>query len=312
MNLLNFFNTFDGLPDNVDNCANGVGGAATDCRGADTKAEFDRQWPKTVAAIVGTGADVLGRDRAGERRLWRRAARCSILVDQLNAATAPGTYALIDVDAATGQVNALGTDAIKVGLIYKPAKVTPVGQTAVLNTAAFVNGGDSAPRNRPALAQAFEENGTGERFVVSVNHLKSKGSACAAPDTGDGQGNCAAVRTQAANLLAQWLATDPTGSGDPDVLIVGDLNSYAKEDPITALQDAGYTNLIEAFNGAECLLLCVRRPVGLSRPCPGQRHARPAGCRRGRLAHQRRRADRAGLQHRLQDPGAAPEPLCAR
>ena len=43
------------------------------------------------------------------------------LVDRLNDATAPGTYALIDADAATGQVNALGTDAIKVGMIYKPA-----------------------------------------------------------------------------------------------------------------------------------------------------------------------------------------------
>lgn len=29
-----------------------------------------------------------------------------------------------------------------------------------------------------------------------------------------------------------WLATDPTGSGDPDVLIMGDLNSYALEDPM--------------------------------------------------------------------------------
>ena len=37
MNLLNFFNTFDGLPDTVDNCALGVGGAAADCRGADTR-----------------------------------------------------------------------------------------------------------------------------------------------------------------------------------------------------------------------------------------------------------------------------------
>ena len=59
LNLLNFFNTFDGLPDTVDNCANGVGGAATDCRGADTQAEFDRQWPKTIAAILQTGADVI-------------------------------------------------------------------------------------------------------------------------------------------------------------------------------------------------------------------------------------------------------------
>ena len=66
------------------------------------------------------------------------------LVDRLNEATAPGTYAFIDADAGTGQMNALGTDAIKVGLLYKPAKVTPIGQTAALNSVAFVNGGDGA------------------------------------------------------------------------------------------------------------------------------------------------------------------------
>ena len=69
-------------------------------------------------------------------------------------------------------------------MIYKPAVVTPVGQTAVLNSVAFVNGGDSAPRSRPSLAQAFEVNATGAVFIVDINHLKSKGSACDAPDAG--------------------------------------------------------------------------------------------------------------------------------
>ncbi len=250
MNLLNYFNTFDGLPDRVDNCTLGVGGAATDCRGADTQAEFDRQWPKTVDAILGTQADVIGLVEI-ENDGYGPASALQILVDQLNAATAPGTYAFIDADAGTGQVNALGTDAIKVGLIYKPARVTPVGATAALNTVEFVNGGDSAPRNRPALAQAFQENVTGGRLVVAVNHLKSKGSACDAPDAGDGQGNCNTVRLNAANLLGQWLATDPTGTGDPDALIIGDLNSYAQEDPITALKTIGYTDLKLYFGSWE-------------------------------------------------------------
>jgi len=250
MNLLNFFNTFDGASSNPPYaCTLGVGGALTDCRGADDPSEFDRQWPKTVAAILGTQADVIGVIEI-ENDGYGADSAIQFLMDKLNEASAPGTYAFIDVDAATGQLNALGTDAIKVGLIYKPAAVTPIGQTAVLNSVEFVNGGDSAPRNRPALAQAFETP-TGGRFVVSVNHLKSKGSACDAPDAGDGQGNCNIVRTHAANLLAAWLASDPTGVGDPDALILGDLNSYAKEDPITAIESAGFTNLIEAFQGAD-------------------------------------------------------------
>ena len=43
--------------------------------------------------------------------------------------------------------------------------VTPVGTTAALNSTTFVNGGDGAARNRPSLAQAFQENATGARFI---------------------------------------------------------------------------------------------------------------------------------------------------
>ena len=245
MNLLNFFNTFG-----VNGCTGGVGGGATDCRGADDPGEFARQWPKTVAAIAGTGGDVVGIGEI-ENDGYGPTSAIQFLVDRLNEETAPGTYAFIDADAGTGQMNALGTDAIKVGFLYKPAKVTPIGATAALNSVAFVNGGDSGPRNRPALAQAFRENATGARVVVSANHLKSKGSACDAPDAGDGQGNCAIVRTNAANLLADWLASDPTGTGTRSTLIVGDLNSYAKENPISALEAKGYTNLVASKIGPE-------------------------------------------------------------
>jgi hypothetical protein len=90
-----------------------------------------------------------------------------------------------------------------------------------------------------------------------VNHLKSKGTPCTDPaiddpldpDTGDGQGNCNLTRQAAAIALTGWMATDPTDSGDPDFFIIGDLNSYAKEDPIIAIENAGYTNLVEAFAG---------------------------------------------------------------
>jgi hypothetical protein len=204
---------------------------------------------KTVAAIVGTKADVVGIIEV-ENDGYGPDSALQFLVDRLNAATAAGTWAYVDVDAAASQVNALGTDAIKVGVIYKPARVLALG-TAALNTPSFVTGGDGAERNRPSLAQAFEEIGTGARIVVSVNHLKSKGSACDEADAGDGQGECNAVRTRAAAELAAWLATDPTGSGDADVLLLGDLNAYGQEDPVRALTGPanGFTNLVPAYAG---------------------------------------------------------------
>jgi uncharacterized protein len=244
LNLLNYFNTFSG-------CTQGVGGVATGCRGAENATEFGRQVPKTVAAILGLDADVVGVNEI-ENDGYGPTSSIAHLVNALNAVAGAGTFAFIDVDAATGQLNALGDDAIKVGLIYKPDAVTPVGDTAVLNTPEFVLGGDAPPappapqlRSRPSLAQAFETT-DGARFIVDVNHFKSKGSACDAPDAGDGQGNCNVVRTNGARELVGWLGENPTGTGDTDILILGDLNSYAKEDPIDVLTGAGYTNLVAA------------------------------------------------------------------
>jgi hypothetical protein len=106
-------------------------------------------------------------------------------------------------------------------------------------------------RNRPALAQTFRTV-SGATFTVVVNHLKSKGSECDGdPDIGDGQGNCNLTRVRAATALAQWIATDPTGSADPDYLIIGDLNSYGREDPILTLEDAGFVDLVEDRIGVE-------------------------------------------------------------
>ncbi|HKX68560.1 MAG TPA: ExeM/NucH family extracellular endonuclease, partial [Intrasporangium sp.] len=212
------------------------------------QAELDRQWPKTVAAIRGLGAEVVGVNEI-ENDGYGPSSAIAFLVDRLNDADGAGTWAHVDVDARTGQTNALGTDAIKVGMIYQPARVTPIGDTGALNSVEFVNGGDDDPRSRPALAQAFRDNATGGAFTAVVNHLKSKGSACDAPAENDGQGNCNDVRVAAATELVDWLASDPTGTGDDDVLIMGDLNSYAKEDPIDVITGAGYTNLIEEYVG---------------------------------------------------------------
>ena len=61
----------------------------------------------------------------------------------------------------------------------------------------------------------------------------------------DGQADCNLTRTAAATAIADWMHSDPTASGDPDFLIIGDLNADIMEDPLTALKNAGLTSLLE-------------------------------------------------------------------
>ncbi len=242
-NLLNYFNSFNPST-TVPGCFGGVGGDQMDCRGADNQTEFDRQWPKTVAALLASNPDVLALTEL-ENDGYGADSAIQHLVDQLDAATAPGTWAFIDIDAGTGEPNAAGTDAIKSAIFYKPAKLTPVGTTAALNSVEFVNGGNSTPGGRPSLAQAFEQVSNGARFVLVVNHFRSKADSCDIKDIGDGQGGCSLVRKNQATVLAQWLATNPTDGHTSNVLLVGDFNAYTKEDPMVVLGDAGYANLVD-------------------------------------------------------------------
>lgn len=213
-------------------------------RGADNQAEFERQRAKIIAAISAINADIVGLIE-----IENNAGAIEDLVNGLNGAMGEGTYDYVN----TGVI---GTDQIKVAFIYKPATVELVGDHAILDSE--TNPGFIDTRNRPALAQTFQKKATGGVFTVAVNHLKSKGSGCGAGDDDPQQGNCNFTRTQAAEALVDWLATDPTASNDPDFLIIGDLNAYDEEDPIDAIKKGAddisgteddFIDLVEQFNG---------------------------------------------------------------
>jgi hypothetical protein len=106
--------------------------------------------------------------------------------------------------------------------------------------------GDSI-NNRAPLAQTFKASNSA-RFSVIVNHLRAK-SGCgsgANADLGDGQGCQNGTRVlQATRLANVFLQQVIAASGDPDVLVIGDMNAYGAEDPINVLQQAGLVNEIE-------------------------------------------------------------------
>lgn len=237
-NVLNFFTSFTN-----GGVATGSGGSAgcslggatsnANCRGADNQTEFTRQLAKTVAELSALNADVVGLmeiQNSGNTTV-------NYLVSQLNAAVGAGTYASVPLPSA-----GTGTDAIRVAMIYKPGKVTLNGAT--LSDTDDIN-------NRPTLAQGFSLP-NGEKFAVVVNHLKSKGScpSGAGPDADDGlQGCWNAHRVNQITRLKTFLGTVKTTAGTNDVVLLGDFNAYAKEDPIDALtSDGSIVDMVAAFD----------------------------------------------------------------
>jgi predicted extracellular nuclease len=237
-NVLNYFN------------GNGSGGGFPTSRGAHSQAELDRQTDKIVSALTSIDADIIALVELENDYSDGANSAIASLVTALNAS--PGSTVYDYVNPGSN----IGTDEIVNGFIYKSNVIGLSGPLSILDTPGFLDpNGTGSSRNRPAIAQTFEvilssNPSFGEKITVAANHLKSKGSSCGAgdDDTTTGQGNCNGTRALAATELVNWLATDPTASGDTDFMIVGDLNAYAMEDPIDNIVNMGYTDLATMFN----------------------------------------------------------------
>ncbi len=239
MNLLNYFTTIDTTSSNSSGpCApNGL----QDCRGADSVAELVRQRERASIVICTLNADTYG---FAELENTTPSASITDLLGAVNTRCGGAhPYAF----ANTG--GTLGTDAIRVQIIYRTGILSPVGAPMA----------DLDPiHSRPPTAQVFDvvdatNPAFGKRFTLIVNHFKSKGSSAGLPgdaDAGDGAGASNATRTAQANRLLTWInGTVVQAAGDPDVLLVGDFNSYAAEAPVTVLTGGGYTDLETALLG---------------------------------------------------------------
>lgn len=236
-NVLNYFTTIDQT-----GAACFPSGTRSDCRGADSATEFQRQADKIVAAISTMNADVVGLmeiENNGETAV-------NDLVSRLNSVMGADTYAAI-ADPEGFQSLPGGDDAIKVALIYKPASVTPVGAAVASASSAFANA-------RAPLAQTFSlADDDSVSFTVIVNHFKSKscsGASGANRDQGDGQGCFNADRVRQAQALLAFIAELQAATDDDDVLVIGDLNAYNQEDPVRTLTNGGLVNELSRWVGA--------------------------------------------------------------
>ncbi len=119
----------------------------------------------------------------------------------------------------------------KSGYIYNPTVVKPYGTSMAT--------GIGTVYTRFMRMQTFEEIESGERFTLSVNHFKAGDQT----NTDYTNSNAQMRLTNATDLLASL-----GNALDPDILIVGDLNSYMAEPCLQKLVENGYEEQIFRFN----------------------------------------------------------------
>ncbi len=212
-------------------------------RGAANDENLTRQQDKIVAAINGLGADVVSLEEIENSAKFgkNRDAALSTLVGALNAALGSEQWAFVPSPAALPATE----DVIRTAFIYKKAVAAPVGDSVILDDAAFRNA-------RQPLAQAFAPVAFPDAKILAiVNHFKSKGDSDpkATGDNANGiQGAFNGDRVRQAEALGNFAKTRSAAVGTDDVFLLGDFNSYSQEDPIQKLRDFGFEPL-EAGTG---------------------------------------------------------------
>ncbi|MBU2711599.1 ExeM/NucH family extracellular endonuclease [Zooshikella harenae] len=257
-NVLNYFNRV--VPDAADNAANNSN------RGATKLDDFYLQRTKIVNAITRMDADIIGLMEIENNGFSENSAIYD-LVTALNAQQTDknNNYQFVSTPAG----GFIGSDAITVGLLFRPSKVALKGQPSIIPmpeqhftlTTTENKQKTITKQQRHTLVQSFKHLTSGETLTIAVNHFKSKGSMCfedyqeyavdgkvaldgknkvkGKPAPGyvdDLQGSCNEFRVSAAVHLAQHLTSKPQQYGS-NILLIGDFNAYAQEDPMRVLTD---------------------------------------------------------------------------
>lgn len=211
-------------------------------RGAAEADDLARQQAKIVAAINRMDADVVSLEEIensvtmlGETR---RDEALQALVRALNEAAGTTRWARVPSPPAHELPPLAEQDVIRNAFIFDPSTVDLVGRSEVLV------GSEAFDNAREPLAQAFAPKGAerSEAFAVVTNHFKSKGSPCAGEPAGV-QGSCNETRVGQAEALVEFAERFSAERGVPKVFLAGDFNAYSMEDPVQALERAGYTRL---------------------------------------------------------------------
>ncbi len=191
-------------------------------RGARSPGQRALQRAKLVAALAGLDADAIALQEVENDGMRSENA----LLAALNARLGGNVYAAV-ADPARG----VGGDRIKQAVLYRPSALELVASAS-----------DPRPLfERAPVAATFRQRGGGVFTLVAL-HLKSKGGCPAAGDIDRGSGCWNLRRSAQAQAVLEFVAHLQRTTGDRDVLLAGDLNSYAAEPPLRLFEGAGFVD----------------------------------------------------------------------
>ncbi|MGB0898571.1 MAG: ExeM/NucH family extracellular endonuclease [Psychrobium sp.] len=203
-------------------------------RGAKTNEEFSMQRAKIVKAIIALDADIIGLMEIENNGTQANSALNDLLSHINKGLPIDKQYTF-----ATNNEKYNGTGAITSQVIYRGEEMSLAHYQVIAmpqQDAPTVGKENGKNFMRNAVTPTFKLKKSGELLTVSVNHFKSKGSTCwedvalqNSKDV-DHQGSCEHFRVSGAYHLGQALEKI-----EGHKLIIGDLNSYALEDPLAVL-----------------------------------------------------------------------------
>lgn len=201
---------------------------ASSSMGPSSSSEHQKQRTKVSTALAKINADLYGlvEIQQGQNALKE------IAEDLTRKTGRPFDY-IRDGSSANGTYT-------KSGYVYCTDVLRPHGE---------IRENNAGVSNRKKM-QAFDVIASGERFIYSINHFKAKSGSGSGKDADqhDGQGGFNATRVKESQSVLAAYSSNRSYFGDDDILIMGDLNAYAKEDPIVALINGGMTDLHRQFH----------------------------------------------------------------
>ena len=150
-----------------------------------------------------------------------------MLVNALNKMAKKEVYAFVS-DGWDNQ------DMISCGYIYRKDKVRPYGE--MVHGYADTN----SHYHYRLIALGWEEITSGEKFVLNINHLRSK-RGTGAESNDKRMANVDSLMVMLNKIQEQQIFQDE------DILLVGDYNSYTYEQPLQTIIQAGYADVLMQY-----------------------------------------------------------------